>query len=700
MPSTCLRKQESGGARRTLPGCRGHTDDDRNRQGVIAFRTTPWKRLRNGSIVAGCPLARHAPDGLGPKSEAPGRRSSLRPHRPLPHGIHPHPRRTHAQPQERQPRPSPPPADRRHRAVGIGQEFARVRHALRGGAAKVRRVAFGVCAAVPAADGKAGRRPDRRPLAGDLDRAEGDVAQPALDRRHRHRDPRLPAAAVRAGRRPVLPRPSRAAPCGDDHLADGRRDAGAPRGHAADDRRAGGRQPEGRAAGAVRRAARQGLRPRACRRQGVRDRRRAPARQEHQAHRRRRHRQAPHSRGPEAAPRRIVRDRAAQRRRPRGRRRNGHRQGAPVLGEVCLPDLQLFARRARAAPVFLQQPDGRVPALRRTRRDQLLRSQARGCLPSALARVGNDQGLGPAQPVLPPDAAGARETRRLRPRAAVRAAARARPAARALRQRRRQDPVHLPVRPRQADGARAHLRGNHPEPRTPLSRDRFADGPRGARQVPQLEALPGMRRHPAAARGPERQGRHRRGRARDLRGLGAPAQGRLGLLRRAQARWAEARDRRPHHQGDREPPRVPEQRRPRLPVARPVGGDAVGRRGAADPPRVADRLGADRRHVRAGRALDWAASARQRPAARHAEAPARPRQQRDRRRARPRRDSGCGLYRRHGSRRRRARRPGGRAGNSRGDPPRAAFADRPIPRRASPHTDARAPPPLRPRSAC
>ena len=250
-------------------------------------------------------------------------------------------------------------------------------------------------------------------------------------------------------------------------------------------------------------------------------------------------------------------------------------------------------------------------------------------------------------------------------------------------QRRREDPVRLPVRPRQADGARARVRGHHPEPRAPLPRDRLADGARGAREVPQLEALPGMQRHAAAARGAARQGRHGRGRARDLRGLGPAAAGGGRLLRPADARRPEARDRRPDHQGDREPARVPQQRRARLPGARPLGGDALRRRGAAHPARLADRLGADRRHVRAGRAVDRPAPARQRPAARDAEAPARSRQQRDRRRARPRRDLRGGLHRRHGPRRGRARRPGRRAGHARGDPPRAAFADRPVSRRVT-----------------
>ncbi len=57
------------------------------------------------------------------------------------------------------------------------------------------------------------------------------------------------------------------------------------------------------------------------------------------------------------------------------------------------------------------------------------------------------------------------------------------------------------------------------------------------------------------------------------------------------------------------------------------------RRGAAHPAGVADRLGTDRRHVRARRAEHRPAPARQRAPDRHAAPPARPRQQRARRRA-------------------------------------------------------------------
>src|SRR6188508_126091 len=54
------------------------------------------------------------------------------------------------------------------------------------------------------------------------------MEKPEVDRRHGHRDPRLPAPALRARRRPVLPGPSRPEARVDDDLADGQRDARAP----------------------------------------------------------------------------------------------------------------------------------------------------------------------------------------------------------------------------------------------------------------------------------------------------------------------------------------------------------------------------------------------------------------------------------------------------------------------------------------
>ena len=91
-------------------------------------------------------------------------------------------------------------ADRHHRALGLGEVVARVRHHLRRGPAPLRRVALGLRPAVPGPHGEARRRRDRGALAGDLDRAEDRRAQPALHRRHRHRDLRLPAPALGARR--------------------------------------------------------------------------------------------------------------------------------------------------------------------------------------------------------------------------------------------------------------------------------------------------------------------------------------------------------------------------------------------------------------------------------------------------------------------------------------------------------------------
>ena len=109
-------------------------------------------------------------------------------------------------------------------------------------------------------------------------------------------------------------------------------------------------------------------------------------------------------------------------------------------------------------------------------------------------------------------------------------------------------------------------------------------------------------------------------------------------------------------------------------------GDAVGRRGAAHPPGHADRLGAGRRALRARRAVDRPAPARQLEAHRDARAPARPRQHRPRRRARRADDARGRPPRRH-----RRRAPASTAG---GSSPRArpreieavqGVADRPVP---------------------
>ena len=74
-------------------------------------------------------------------------------------------------------RDSARPPGRHHRALRLGQVVARLRHDLRRGAAPLRRVAVGLCAPVPGADGEAGRRFDRGPVAGHLHRAEDHRAR-------------------------------------------------------------------------------------------------------------------------------------------------------------------------------------------------------------------------------------------------------------------------------------------------------------------------------------------------------------------------------------------------------------------------------------------------------------------------------------------------------------------------------------------
>ena len=95
-----------------------------------------------------------------------------------------------------------------------------------------------------------------------------------------------------------------------------------------------------------------------------------------------------------------------------------------------------------------------------------------------------------------------------------------------------------------------------------------------------------------------------------------------------------ARDLRGRAARDRGPPALLARRRPRLPHARALRADAERRRGAAHPPREPARERALRRDVRARRAEHRPAPARQRAPHRHAAAPARSRQQRHRRRAR------------------------------------------------------------------
>ena len=166
--------------------------------------------------------------------------------------------------------------------------------------------------------------------------------------------------------------------------------------------------------------------------------------------------------------------------------------------------------------------------------------------------------------------------------------------------------------------ARARVRRHPAEPRAALSRDRLGRGARGAGEVPATRspARSATARGCGARRATSRSAR-RNGAIYEISAL--PLRAALEFFERARARRARSR---------RSPTRscseivnraaVPDQRRPRLPGARPPRRHAVGRRGAAHPPRHPDRLGPDRRDVRARRAVDRPAPARQRAPDRHA----------------------------------------------------------------------------------
>ncbi len=244
-----------------------------------------------------------------------------------------------------------------------------------------------------------------------------------------------------------------------------------------------------------------------------------------------------------------------------------------------------------------------------------------------------------------------------------------------VRHRRRAGLHPLP----QPDGSQAlvhaRLRGDRQEPRAALPRDRLGAAARADRGVHELPPMPGVRRSEAQARGARGHGR-REEHPRVLEDVRHPGDRVPG---RARADRDRAADRRADHQGDPRAADVPRQRGRRLPAARPRGGDALGRRGAAAEAGHADRLAARRRAVHPRRAVDRAPPARQREADRDARAAARPRQHRARGRARRADDALGRLPGRHGARRRRARRPRRGRGDGGGGRAEQGVGHRPVP---------------------
>ena len=353
--------------------------------------------------------------------------------------------------------------------------------------------------------------------------------------------------------------------------------------------------------------------------------------------------------------------------------RGRQHEGTPLQRQVRLPDLPLLAGRARAAPVLLQLAGGRLPELRRPGPPRVLRPAARGRLPLAEPGQRRHQGLGPAQRLLLQHAGERGQALQVQRRHALRGAARLGAAGGAARlgARKRSSSATRMDSGQQAGKKlmRKHpFEGDHPEHGAALPRDRFGHGARRARALSQPAALPRLRRHAPAPRGapcvPGRRTGDGTRRMAIYEISRATLRESLAYFQQLQLRGAKAEiaDKVVREIGLRL--QVPQRRGPELPEPGPQRRDALGRRGAAHPPGLADRLRPHRRDVRAGRAQHRPAPARQRPADRHAQAPARHRQQRDRGRARRGHDPRGRPRDRHGPGRRRARRARDGAGHA------------------------------------
>ena len=195
---------------------------------------------------------------------------------------------------------------------------------------------------------------------------------PALDGRHRHRDLRLHAPALGAGRHPLFAghRPAHREP---DREPDGRPGARAAGEDPALPAGARGAWPQGRVPQGDRRVPEEGLPAPQDRRRLLRHRRGPDPRQEVQARHRRRGRPDRGARRYRRAAVRVLRDRPRARRRHRDHRirrrarREGPAEAHHLLVEIRLPGLRLHHSGDRAAPVLVQQSLRRLPDLRRHR---------------------------------------------------------------------------------------------------------------------------------------------------------------------------------------------------------------------------------------------------------------------------------------------------------------------------------------------
>ena len=406
-------------------------------------------------------------------------------------------------------------------------------------------------------------------------------------------------------------------------------------GHALQRRRAGRARAQGRVRQALRAVPRRRLHPRQGRRRGARARGGHRARQEVQARRRRGRRPARHEGGAEAAAHRLHRDRRRPRRRPRrrGARRRRHERTltfsekfACIHCGISLPEIEprifSFNNPHGACPAchglgFTQEidpdlvvPDGSISIDQGALLPygQLSFGWLEQVFESIAKTFGVDTGV--------PWDDMSEEDRNLFLYGTGK--------------------ERIPLSYRNYQGRMRHYNSSFPGIIKHLQRrfvgDRVGAGPPEDRGVHGGPAVPGVQGGTAQAHEPRRHRRraqhppvHAAERARGAR-----------VPERPVAQRHRAPHRRPRDQGDRRAPALPQRRRRRLPHAAARLGHALRRRGAAHPPRHADRLGARRRALHPRRAQHRPAPARQPPPHRDAAAPARPRQHGRRRGARRR----------------------------------------------------------------
>ena len=339
-----------------------------------------------------------------------------------------------------------------------------------------------------------------------------------------------------------------------------------------------------------------------------------------------------------AAARRVGRGGAAARRR-RGGDQFARRRRSPVLAQAGVRRLRHQRAGNVAARVLVQLAARRLPVVPGPRRDLGLRSAAHRPRRFAVAGRRRDRAVGQ----------GRQPSRKPSPRSASYYGIDPKTPFAKLSKKHRDlillGPGQEATRPhgegkkpkakkaeeesRGARSVRARLRRCDSE-LAPAIRRRLVGRAGGARPVSRASRMPGLQRQSPAPGEP----------VVTLKGktiadcVNLPISEALVLFDALELQRSRGDHRHAHPQGDPRSPALPERRRRRLSHARALGGDALRRRRAAHPSRDADRLEPDRRAVRARRAVDRPAPARQSQAVDDARPAARSRQHRDRRRAR------------------------------------------------------------------